>query len=717
MILSYFALDDVSVNPPSSPGLVSNLGGSQCPDTALVDLFYDLSGVGSACSVSVAVSSDGGATFTIPATHFTGDGVTNPTAPGTGKHLVWDAGADLGPGLFQSVVLRVSSEGSSATSGVFSVDLRRPWIVSQPASGQTPQAGSGVAFTVSAAGTPPLSYQWRKNGVAIPGATAATLTLNAVTAADSADYTVQVRNAYGQAESQPASLAVVDDGAQGAEPQQETGGDPIPQEPAKQNLVIVTHGFEVVGQKADWIDDLAAAIRTRLASLGKTDWQVEPLHWEDRAWGVPALALLRGGNFGALRGKAFAEQQWQQVHLIGHSAGSKVIEVIAQELRKAKVPPTTIHETFLDPFVGEEGSYRHIYGANANWADSYFSDDWTWLATGGWLEYAYNVDVTWLDPDHWTVSKLCPFNLCGQVAFSPGVTGGHAWPYEFYTQTVTGEFTCAPDVGFALSQEAGGWDKHAALGADNDPVPLCPDPDASSPPGTPKPDRVWKPIPIQDAPRGARGSWEINGNSAFALGAGTGHGLAKASTGTRGVAPMDGPSGDATASWLAVAVTITNPVNYVQFDAAFGSPAGSEGLLTVYWNTNQIGLADERVADPGLQNYRFALPAAVTNGLYTLSFRLDAFHATSSSITVTNVTTGFYGLLEAPVLSLVSGETNSAPVLQVTAPAGYDCVVLNSTNLVDWAPAAVLVNTNGTAYYPLPKESAASAQFYRAVIP
>ncbi len=30
-----------------------------------------------------------------------------------------------------------------------------------------------------------------------------------------------------------------------------------------------------------------------------------------------------------------------------------------------------------------------------------------------------------------------------------------------------------------------------------------------------------------------------------------------------------------------------------------------------------------------------------------------------------------------------------APMLKVTAPAGYDCVVLNSTNLVEWAPAAL----------------------------
>ncbi len=97
---------------------------SQRPGTTLADVFYDLSGADSSYSVSVAVSSDGGATFTIPATHFAGDGVTSPVAPGTGRHIVWDAGADLGSGYFPNMVVRLFAGGSSAASGVFTVNLR-----------------------------------------------------------------------------------------------------------------------------------------------------------------------------------------------------------------------------------------------------------------------------------------------------------------------------------------------------------------------------------------------------------------------------------------------------------------------------------------------------------------------------------------------------------------------------------------------------------------
>jgi len=51
-----------------------------------------------------------------------------------------------------------------------------PWIMTQPA-GQTVVAGSAVTFTVSAAGTPQLRYQWRKGGSVLPGSSIPTLEL------------------------------------------------------------------------------------------------------------------------------------------------------------------------------------------------------------------------------------------------------------------------------------------------------------------------------------------------------------------------------------------------------------------------------------------------------------------------------------------------------------------------------------------------------------
>ena len=110
--------------------------------------------------------------------------------------------------------------------------------------------------------------------------------------------------------------------------------------------------------------------------------------------------------------------------------------------------------------------------------------------------------------------------------------------------------------------------------------------------------------------------------------------------------------------WLALGVNVTNAVNFVQFDAGFTDTNVAQGLLTVYWNTNQVGMVDERVAETNLQTYSFALPATVTSGLYTLSFRLDSFD-NSSSIAVTNVATGFVGIT-TPIQLAVS-LTNGAP--------------------------------------------------------
>src|SRR5205807_4604804 len=64
-------------------------------------------------------------------------------------------------------------------------------------------------FTVTATGTAPLSFQWQKNGTAIGGATAASYTTPATTAADNGNqFTVVVSNAAGSVTSGAAVLTV-----------------------------------------------------------------------------------------------------------------------------------------------------------------------------------------------------------------------------------------------------------------------------------------------------------------------------------------------------------------------------------------------------------------------------------------------------------------------------------------------------------------------------
>ncbi|MBV9928552.1 MAG: immunoglobulin domain-containing protein [Acidobacteria bacterium] len=83
-----------------------------------------------------------------------------------------------------------------------------PSISAQPAS-QTVNAGAGVSFSVAAGGTAPLSYQWYKDGTALPGAYADTLSLSNVQAGDAGGYTVTVSNGAGSLASNPATLTVI----------------------------------------------------------------------------------------------------------------------------------------------------------------------------------------------------------------------------------------------------------------------------------------------------------------------------------------------------------------------------------------------------------------------------------------------------------------------------------------------------------------------------
>ena len=64
-------------------------------------------------------------------------------------------------------------------------------------SNQTTVVGSNVVFSTIASGTGPYNYAWSKNGAAISGQTNSSLTLNNVTTADAATYSVIVGGAMG----------------------------------------------------------------------------------------------------------------------------------------------------------------------------------------------------------------------------------------------------------------------------------------------------------------------------------------------------------------------------------------------------------------------------------------------------------------------------------------------------------------------------------------
>jgi acid phosphatase len=101
-----------------------------------------------------------------------------------------------------------NSPQTTSLTGTGSASAVAPTITTQPTS-QTVTVGQTATFTVAATGTAPLSYQWRKNGSAISGATSSSYTTPATTSSDNgAQFTVAVSNSAGSTTSNAATLTV-----------------------------------------------------------------------------------------------------------------------------------------------------------------------------------------------------------------------------------------------------------------------------------------------------------------------------------------------------------------------------------------------------------------------------------------------------------------------------------------------------------------------------
>ncbi len=104
----------------------------------------------------------------------------------------------------------VSNMVGPVTSDAATVFVNTPVTITVPPAPQTVLVGGTATFTVEAAGTGPLSFQWRKGTTEISGATSATFQIFGVTATDFGDYNVVVTNSAGSATSNSVALAPLD---------------------------------------------------------------------------------------------------------------------------------------------------------------------------------------------------------------------------------------------------------------------------------------------------------------------------------------------------------------------------------------------------------------------------------------------------------------------------------------------------------------------------
>ena len=198
--------------------------------------------------VSQGVSLGGDATFTV---------VANGTPPLSYQWRFWGTNlagatdssytrsqvqlADAGP---YSVTISNAFSGAISSNALLAV-ITLPAITAQPQfSAVLP--GQSTVFTVTAAGTPPLGYQWRFHGEDVAGATSTALAVPFVCASNVGAYSVVVNNDYGAVLSSDALLTLLPAAAG-----DDSFGQGIPPASASNIVALAAGAWHTVALRAD----------------------------------------------------------------------------------------------------------------------------------------------------------------------------------------------------------------------------------------------------------------------------------------------------------------------------------------------------------------------------------------------------------------------------------------------------------------------------------
>src|SRR5439155_1252460 len=112
--------------------------------------------------------------------------------------------SNLAPGNPTVAVIVTNAYGSSTGTVTLAVVGSAPLILIQPQP-ITRFSGFPFTFSITGGGSTPLSYQWKTNGVNIPGATASNYT-GIASAATALNYSVTLSNQFGTSNSLSAAL-------------------------------------------------------------------------------------------------------------------------------------------------------------------------------------------------------------------------------------------------------------------------------------------------------------------------------------------------------------------------------------------------------------------------------------------------------------------------------------------------------------------------------
>ncbi len=176
-------------------------------DNNRVELFVD-----GALVTSTNLSTIG--TESLTPSNIANDTLIGSSGPGTwsAQGSVDDVGLWVRP-ISASEVLSIYAQGMNGQPlTMASAGAIAPLLTTKPQSISRIE-GLPAIFAASATGTPPLSYQWLRNGVEIAGATNTSYMTIASAADSGASYAVRVTNSYGTTLSAPAAVLTVTPGA------------------------------------------------------------------------------------------------------------------------------------------------------------------------------------------------------------------------------------------------------------------------------------------------------------------------------------------------------------------------------------------------------------------------------------------------------------------------------------------------------------------------
>jgi hypothetical protein len=311
----------------------------------------------------------------------------------------------------------VTNALNAATSAIASLAVRYVpvSVVTNPES-QVVEAGLPAGLSVTAVGSPPLTYQWRLNGAAIAGATQTSYRLAAAQLADWGSYDVVVANSLNAATSAVATLNVAPPGPVCLSIAQ-SGPDLVLSWPMSLNEWLLEGTFDL-GQAAAWRAVTNPVVvggnqeRVTLANSGshqsfRLAALVRPVDWSAFTAGPPAEANAQRVASILQNACKYAMTTWWSTYYAAQDAtnyldfGGTDETHIRRPAMEAYGLAVALQTGLYDPIATGVSAttargralklvrslgYRHLVSQTGGWGNVWQSAHWAALTgTAGWL--------------------------------------------------------------------------------------------------------------------------------------------------------------------------------------------------------------------------------------------------------------------------------------------------------------------------------------------